>query len=191
MNEQSLPCHLAQDSKYQLAMKPSLLECLSDGGEKRIVFDKERNQDLRSLTMTNNSNLMKWTNLSLKTSSLGCLLDSSGTMKRKIGSSSNSLTVRSPLGIDNKKLGRTFIKVSSIGQDDLLSLIWNGNKSSRTSSMISSLSQDWGIAYNAFADAILYIWPYRLCKLTRYKRHINGLFWILQEREYPQIVEYD
>ena len=51
--------------------------------------------------------------------------------------------------------------------------------------------QDWGIAFDAFADALLYIWPNQLWELTRYKRHINKLFWILQECEYSQIVEYN
>ena len=50
---------------------------------------------------------------------------------------------------------------------------------------------DWGTAFDAFADAILYVWPERLREFTRYKRHINGQFWILQPQEHGRIIAYD
>ena len=52
-------------------------------------------------------------------------------------------------------------------------------------------SQDWGIVFDVYADALLYIWPERLRKLTRYKRHINGLFWAYRSQEHTQNIDYD
>ena len=45
--------------------------------------------------------------------------------------------------------------------------------------------------FDVYADALLYIWPERLHKLTQYKQHINRLFWAYWTNKHARVINFD